>query len=130
MFARRIGENADSTPLSGDVERWLGEPGDAADRQLLTAITDTSADSVSPYANYARQGAIVVPRCLFFVNEAANPAIIQAGQTVTVDPRRGPQDKEPWKKPLMRPLTHSDSTERRLPSDSEGVGGINPARPR
>ena len=97
MFARRIGENADSTPLSGDVERWLGEPGDAADRQLLTAITDTSADSVSPYAKYARQGATVVPRCLFFVNEAANPAIIQAGQTATVDPRRGPQDKEPWK---------------------------------
>ena len=97
VFARRIGENADSTPLSGDVERWLGEPGDAADRQLLTAITDTSADSVSPYAKYARQGATVVPRCLFFVNEAANPAIIQAGQTATVDPRRGPQDKEPWK---------------------------------
>ena len=97
VFARRIGENADSTPLSGDVERWLGEPGDAADRQLFTAITDTSADSVSPYAKYARQGATVVPRCLFFVNEAANPAIIQAGQTATVDPRRGPQDKEPWK---------------------------------
>ena len=97
VFARRIGENADSTPLSGDVERWLGEPGDAADRQLLTAITDTSADSVSPYAKYARQGATVVPRCLFFVNEAANSAIIQAGQTATVDPRRGPQDKEPWK---------------------------------
>ena len=56
VFARRIGENADATPLSGDVERWLGEPGEAADRQVLTAITDTSADSVSPYAKYARQG--------------------------------------------------------------------------
>ena len=41
VFARRIGENANSTPLWGDVERWLGEPGEAADRQLLTAITDT-----------------------------------------------------------------------------------------
>ena len=96
MFARRIGDNAGSTPLSGDVERWLGKPGEAADRQLLTAITDTSANSISPYAKYARQGAIVVPRCLFFVNEAPNPTIIQAGQTVTVDPRRGPQDKKPW----------------------------------
>ena len=97
VFAQRIGENANATPLSGDVERWLGEPGEAADRQVLTAITDTSADSVSPYAKYARQGATVVPRSLFFVNEAANPAIIQAGQTTTVDPRRGPQDKEPWR---------------------------------
>ena len=27
VFARRIGENANSTPLSGGVERWLGAPG-------------------------------------------------------------------------------------------------------
>ena len=33
----------------------------------------------------------------FFVNEAENTAIIQAGQTVTVNPRRGAQDKAPWK---------------------------------
>ena len=156
VFAQRIGENANSTPLSGDVERWFGEPGEAADRQLLTAITDTSAVSISPYAKHARQGAIVVPRCLFFVNKAPNPAIIQAGQTVTVDPRRGPQDKAPWKSldlsaitgqtietqhvhdvhlgetvvpyatldPLkaVLPFRQSDIL---LPSDSEGVGGIN-----
>ena len=105
VFARRIGENADSTPLSGGVERWLGEPGEAADRQLLITITDTSADSLSPYAKHARQGATVVPRCLFFVNEASNPAIIQAGQTVTVDPRRGPQDKEPWSRLDLAAIT-------------------------
>ena len=97
VFARRSGEDGKATPLAGQVERWLGEPGEAADRQVLTAITDTSADSVSPYAKYARQGATVVPRSLFFVNEAANPAIVQAGQTITVNPRRGSQDKEPWK---------------------------------
>ena len=156
VFARRIGDNADSTPLTGDVERWLGEPGDSADRRLLTAITDTSADSVSPYARYARQGAIVVPRCLFFVKEAANPALIQAGQTVTVDPRRGPQDKEPWKSLDLSAITGQtienqhvydvhlgetvvpyatldpikailpfEQSDLRLPSDSEGVGGIN-----
>ena len=38
-----------------------------------------------------------MPRCLFFVNEGENPAIIQAGQTVTVNPRRGTQDKKPWR---------------------------------
>ena len=31
------------------------------------------------------------------MEEVANPAIVQAGQTVTVNPRRGSQDKEPWK---------------------------------
>ena len=96
-FARRTGENAQPTPLAGEVERWLGEPGVDADRQTRTAITDTSAASVSPYAGYSRQGASIVPRCLFFVEEAENPAIVQAGQTVTVNPRRGSQDKEPWR---------------------------------
>ena len=38
-----------------------------------------------------------MPRSLFFVEETTNPAIVQAGQTVTVNPRRGSQDKEPWK---------------------------------
>ena len=40
---------------------------------------------------------MIVPRCLFFVDEGENPAIIQAGQTVTVNPRRGTYDKEPWR---------------------------------
>ena len=60
-------------------------------------MTDTSANSVSPYAGYSRDGATIYPRCLFFVEETENPAIIQAGQTVTVNPRRGAQDKEPWR---------------------------------
>ena len=38
-----------------------------------------------------------MPRCRFFVEETENPAIVQAGQTVTVNPRRGSQDKVPWK---------------------------------
>ena len=97
VFARKVGDNGHSTPLSGDVERWLGAPGEGADRQLLAAITDTSTGSVSPYGKYARQGATVVPRSLFFVKETTNPAIIQAGHTITVDPRRGSQDEEPWR---------------------------------
>ena len=96
-FARRIGENADGKPLSGEVERWLGEPGANPDRQTRIVITDTSAGSVSPYAKFSRQGASIVPRCLFFVEETENPAIVQAGQTLTVNPRRGSQDKQPWR---------------------------------
>ena len=97
VFARRVGEKSKAVPLAGEVERWLGKPGLDADRQTRTAITDTSAGSISPYASHARQGAVIVPRCLFFVEETENTAIVQAGQTVTVNPRRGSQDKEPWK---------------------------------
>ena len=97
VFARRTGEDGRAAPLAGEVERWLGEPGEDADRQTRAIIFDTSAGHVSPYGRLSRQGATIVPRCLFFVNETANPAIIKAGQTVTVDPRRGTYDKKPWR---------------------------------
>ena len=66
-------------------------------RRVPAAITDTSVDGGSPYGSHSRQGAVIVPRCLFFVEETENPAVVQAGQTVTVNPRRGSQDKEPWR---------------------------------
>ena len=97
VFARRIGEGGKATPLAGEVERWLGDPGEDPDRQTRTAIIDTSPNSVSPYAGHSQQGASTVPRCLFFVEEIENLAIVRAGQTVTVNPRRGSQDKEPWR---------------------------------
>ena len=96
-FARRVGEDGKAIPLAGEVERWLGKPGAVKPARLSSLITDTSKGAVSPYAGWSRQGATIVPRRLFFVNEAENPAIIQAGQTVTVDPRKGSQDKQPWK---------------------------------
>ncbi len=97
VFARRSGEDGKASPLAGQVERWSGEPGRDVDRMGRTNIVDTPRDAISPYAKYSRNGATMYPRPLFFVEEVANPAIVQAGQTVTVSPRRGSQDKKPWK---------------------------------
>ena len=99
VFAKRVGEGdkATATPLRGEVERWLGEPGKTANRETFITITDTSSEAVSPYAALTREGATVVPRCLFFVHQTENPAAIQAGQTITVNPRRGTYDKDPWR---------------------------------
>ena len=99
VFARRVGEGDDATatPLAGEVDRWLGNAGAADMRRVSTNITDTSVDAGSPYAGHSRQGASILPRCLFFVTETDNPATIQAGGTITVNPRRGPHDKEPWR---------------------------------
>ena len=96
-FARRTGEAGGTVALSGGVERWLGEAGSADVRRTRAGITDTSEIGESPYAGYSRQGASIVPRCLFFVNETENRAVIRAGGTITVNPRRGSQDKAPWK---------------------------------
>ena len=39
------------------------------------------------------------------MNETENPAIVRAGQTVTVNPRRGSQDKRPWRDLDLTALT-------------------------
>ena len=96
VFATRVGENAESTPLTGTVDRWEGTTG-TDDVQLVSSkITDTSVSGDSSYAAYSRNGATIFPRCLFFVQEVENPATVKFGQTITTNPRRGSQDKEPW----------------------------------
>ena len=97
IFARRLGSGDEACPLAGNVERWSGKAGGTDVRREPTPIVDTSEQGESPYSDYARQGATISPRSLFFVNEAENRAIVQAGQTVTVNPRRGPHDKRPWR---------------------------------
>ena len=94
-FAKRLGVAHKGVPLAGNVERWLGTPGRPDVQRVLIPITDASRGP-SPYAEYSRQGATIVPRRLFFVEETANPATIQAAGTVTVNPRQGSQDKAPW----------------------------------
>ena len=96
-FARRVGTDGGASPLAGAVEQWVGQTGSDNVQRVASGITDTSADRGSPYADYSRNGATIFPRCLFFINETANPALIQAGDTITVNPRRGSQDKPPWK---------------------------------
>ncbi len=97
LFAKRSGVGGKAAPLPGEVERWLGETGADDVQRTIVAIADGSVYGGSPYADLSSQGAVIVPRCLFFVEEAENPALIQAGQTITVDPRRGPHDRDPWR---------------------------------
>ena len=97
IFAQRAGMVSPAVPLSGNVERWRGKAGTDDVRREAVGITDTSVGEVSVYDRYSRLGAILYPRCLLFVEATENPAIIQAGQTITVNPRRGTQDKKPWR---------------------------------
>ncbi len=96
-FAKRLAWKSSATPLAGDVERWQGAAGAKDVRRERIAITDTSVGGTSPYADRFRQGASIVPRCLFFVNEVESTTLVRAAQTVKVEPRRGSNDKTPWK---------------------------------
>ena len=97
VFAKRIGEEGKARALAGTVRQWVGETGSRNVRRVDMEITDTSAAITSPYAKHARQGAVLVPRVLFFVNEVDNPTTTHVGGTITTVPRRGALDKEPWK---------------------------------
>ena len=99
VFAQSLGLAGKAIPLAGDAERWVGATGSDDVRRVTEDITDTSAVSISLYSDYTRKGADIYPRCLFLVNETENTALMRAGtgKTVTVNPRRGSQDKAPWK---------------------------------
>ena len=97
VFAERMGELAPATPLTDEVEQWQGTTGAKDVRRERMAITDTSVSGTSPYADRFRQGASIVPRCLFFVHEVEGTTLVRAAQTVKVEPRRGTNDKRPWK---------------------------------
>ena len=97
VFAKNLGLAGKAIPLAGEIERWIGTAGAADVERTIGGITDTSTAGISLYANHARQGAPLRPRRLVFVEQTANPAIIQAGRTIIVNPRRGSRDKDPWK---------------------------------
>ena len=97
IFAQRAGVVSPAVPFSGNVERWRGKVGGDDMRRESVGITDTSVGGESVYDGHTRNGATLFPRGLFIVTQTENPAIIQAGQTVTVNPQRGSQSKEPWR---------------------------------
>ena len=104
-FAERLLAGVRARPLAENVELWHGKAGADDAWRASISIFDTSLRGDSPYARYSRQGASIRPRCLVFAQEVENQAKIQAGQTVTLNPRRGSQDKEPWRSLDLTPIT-------------------------
>ena len=114
VFARKLPQDTSGKPLAGTVERWQGRAGADDVRRESVGITDTGAAGDSPYSALSRNGATIFPRVLFFVNETANTAIVQAAPTVTVNPRRGTLDKAPWKDLDLTVITGQTVEERHL----------------
>ena len=101
VHAQRTPNNAIGLP--DQVERWEGTPGGETTR----SITRRPSGGESPYRPRARQGATIVPRCLFFVEETTADTTFTAGGTRLFNPRRGPQDKKPWRNLPLAELADS-----------------------
>ena len=93
-FLRRT--ESDAKPFAQTADRWRGEQGGPFSREQVP-LADTSGKFASPYGDLARQGASILPRCLFLVNVDESRATIRARNVVRTNPRRGSQDKRPWK---------------------------------
>ena len=105
VFARRLDDATTAKPLANEILRWEGKTGGESVLRVATSITDTSEGSISPYGARSRQGATIMPRRLFFVNEVTNPTIVPAGKTVTVTPRLGRYDRKPWRELDLSAIT-------------------------
>ena len=107
VFAENLGLVGSATPLEGEVEHWIGETG-TDDVQRLSSTVTASGEENSPYVTRALNGATIFPRCLFFVEEIENTALVRVGtgNTIIVNPRRGTQDKAPWKNLDLTAITN------------------------
>jgi hypothetical protein len=83
----------------GHVDSYGGPSGASALQWSLTephGAGEIFTKANSPYAKRFRQGAILVPRMLVFVEEEA-PGPLQPSTHVAVRSRRGRLDKKPWR---------------------------------
>lgn len=102
-------ESGRLTALPGDVQVWKGklaQPNlgweNAASRIKRVAgkvhrAAPAQAGAGSPYAARFSQGAIIVPRVLFFVDEKHSGPLGSGAGRITVKSRRSANEKKPWK---------------------------------
>ena len=105
VFGSRLGPSDTEGPLPVVIERWRGHAGGRDAIREMKALPNTSDNYVSTYLDHAREGATIRPTRLFFVEETDNPAVVQPSQTITVNPRLGSQDKEPWRSLELADIT-------------------------
>ena len=95
IFLQHVPDRERHISFPDTAMQWKGTKEDP-NRDGLVPITDTSGEFASPYGNRARVGATIYPRCLFFVTVEESESKIGA-DVVHTTPRRGAQDKEPWR---------------------------------
>ena len=112
VFARLVGRNTErSKPLApGDVEVWRGKTDtDEVTRESEPLLHD-DGNFHSPYHQFARRGADIFDRRLYFIATRPNPTIMPLPDTFVTDPRMSGQDKKRYDvRNLFGQLVHGDN---------------------
>ncbi len=95
VFGRRT-DHSQAASLPDERVIWLGTPGsgDMAKQREQHRLRTMFA---SPYADVARQGATIMPRCLFFVEVSERESVVDFVDRTRVHPYRSNQEKQPWR---------------------------------
>ena len=112
VFAKLLGRNTErSKPLApGPVETWRGKTGtDEVTRDSQPLIHDDGKFH-SPYNQFARRGADIFDRRLYFISVRPNPTILPLPDTYVTEPRISTQDKKRYDvRALAGELLHDDN---------------------
>ena len=95
IFAIKADRSHGANPLNNQAKLWIGPEGGPFQHKTID-LQDSSRILESPYGDRAFQGAIIVPRLLFFVKVSKAPAALVKGINY-VEPQRSPYEKAPWK---------------------------------
>ena len=97
VFARKLSQDASGKPLAGTVERWRGGAGAKSVRRGVGGHHQHGSGWGISLRRILPAGRDHRPALPVLRRRDGHTAIVQAAPTVTVNPRRGSQDKAPWK---------------------------------
>ena len=104
IFARRVAKSSDietnreaARPLTpGNVEIWRGEPNTPSVTRLAERLHHDDGEFHSDYAEFARRGADIFDRRLYFVRVHPNEGMFAFPNTFATYPRMSSQDKKTY----------------------------------
>ena len=97
VFAQKPDNHVRATPLTGSVERWIGNTGGDDVTRETVGITDTSGGRLSVYEHFTHEGTLLIPRRLVMVSLSESTTLFRPPGTVVVNPRNSSADKTPWR---------------------------------
>ena len=111
-FARLLGRNTgESTALApGTVEVWRGKTDTSEVTREVEPLIHDDGQFHSPYHQFARRGADIFDRRLYFITITPNPALMALPNTFVTEPRISTQDKKRYDVgSLAGELLHGDN---------------------
>ena len=112
VFARLLGRNTEASNAlaPGVVEVWRGKTATSEVTREVEPLIHDDGQFHSPYHQFARRGADIFDRRLYFITVRPNPVLMAMPNTFVTEPRISTQDKKQYDvRNLSGELLHDDN---------------------